>query len=1237
VHVPPKARTVLDFTPDPQGLLHPVGAQSGGTASHRFRVQRGRDLVNLQVSAYGCELVTDGERTFLRAAAPKARLEVRLPFQHLGEESFEEGVPPTEFSRGRAAGGSRLVFAVPETEEIDYSVEGVLTGLRRLPLVVVPVAQPRSPSTSGRVKVAILAGGYGLFRGTDGLVLTKLTKAEQKLYARSSLGEVERVLADAVDHRIARQVLARETATDLTKGKALDLLDELVRPPIIRRVASRPRAPRSDETAIEAPYRLFLSPSTQGGFTHAELPVEASSGRVELWHSRLGVRVEGTTTRDDGTTVASVTVDERNAEQRIVRAVWARELDPGGVRPTDHQNPQPFAMSLDGLDRQILVRQTSDPANLTPILPVDARKLYVSALGAYLDLTGTWPPDPATRISPEIASWDHIAPMGRDQFVKVVYPGYLFPFGHGAALVKQTTRQVDAGPVARLHTEYFLIVTQPVRAYDDARMPFAEIRVRPLVTPGIRNPNTAANNSQVLRSDGTGYGQMLFWPKTDPATDFPFVLECLDRDGKRLRLSTPLLFVGQSVTPTRTGYTIVFPAVADITGAWNARPIPGQGKSIAFAPSATPGQTSVLTESLRFEGTPAPKPELTSTPFLKDAEVVIPAVQQLALPGQATTSTVQFPTAYLQHGYDPVQNPVQQFLDVVDTVEVDFTKGSDSGGGFLAPNLAVQALSRSRGAIGNPAAYGATGFDPVTALGGLLPKLFGVFDLTDLLGTDLPVPEFVSTALDEVSSLLADLQALHAAADQARERLAQDALSAATQGLRDQAEQARTALAPTLQPLLDAKDAFTDGLTALQALDEPADLAAVSTALLSVVGTLSTTVTQLKAAVESSTLPTAAKAAIERPLSTLLPLLADAGALIEKVTAFVSGIASLVQAGASTRASYAWSTPLSNFPAGSAANALFVAVPDGPGAKVSRLSMAVTAGPAGADVTAEITDFSLNLFPGAPLIALDFDRLAFHAAAGSKADVDVVFEGLRFQGILGFVNTLKELVPFDGFSDPPYLDVDSSGLRAGFDLALPAVAVGVFSLENISLHAGVDVPFLGEALTVGFSFCTREKPFRLTVMCIGGGGFVGLTLSPKGLVVLEMSLEAGASLSVDLGVASGSVSVMVGVYMRLEGEKGSLTGYFRIRGEVDVLGLISASITLELSLTYHFDSGKLIGRASIEIEIEVFLVSFSVSVSCERQLAGSNGDPTYAEVLTLDPVAGTAPEWDRYCAAFAAD
>ena len=132
------------------------------------------------------------------------------------------------------------------------------------------------------------------------------------------------------------------------------------------------------------------------------------------------------------------------------------------------------------------------------------------------------------------------------------------------------------------------------------------------------------------------------------------------------------------------------------------------------------------------------------------------------------------------------------------------------------------------------------------------------------------------------------------------------------------------------------------------------------------------------------------------------------------------------------------------------------------------------------------------------------------------------------------------------------------------------------------------MPFLGDAVTVGFNFCTRDKPFRMTVMCIGGGGFVGLRLSPKGLVVLEMSLEAGASLSINLGVASGSVSIMVGLYLRLEGEGGLAD---RLLPDPRRDGRAGHDLGVDhprAVLTYEFATGKMVGRASITIEVEVF-------------------------------------------------
>ena len=292
-------------------------------------------------------------------------------------------------------------------------------------------------------------------------------------------------------------------------------------------------------------------------------------------------------------------------------------------------------------------------------------------------------------------------------------------------------------------------------------------------------------------------------------------------------------------------------------------------------------------------------------------------------------------------------------------------------------------------------------------------------------------------------------------------------------------------------------------------------------------------------------------------------------------------------------------------------------------------------GEAGVDVFAELRDFNLQLMPGQPLIRANFKRIAFRGGSNRKPEVDVVFKGLEFIGFLSFIETLKQLIPLDGFSDPPFLDVSTEGITAGFTVNLPNVAIGVFSLTNLSLSADTRIPFLGKSVTVGFSFCTRERPFTLAVAFLGGGGFFGIRISPQGLEVLEMSLEFGAIVALDFGVASGSVSAMAGVYIRLEGDKGSLTGYFRVRGEVDVLGLISACIELYMSLTYETDTGKMIGRAEITVTVKVLFFSGSVSISAERKFAGSNGDPTAAQMLAVQPDGSSKP-WDDYCLAFAA-
>ncbi|HEY0519145.1 MAG TPA: hypothetical protein VGC84_06595 [Ilumatobacteraceae bacterium] len=981
---------------------------------------------------------------------------------------------------------------------------------------------------------------------------------------------LEGVLAAVADFRL--RVSANATATGETRP------DE-----------RGPEPPNDLETAIEAPYRLLVSPSVRGAFRHSAQPVGPSE-RVELWRTHLTVRT------DTG-------FDDTDADERIVRALWTR----------DNELPAPaFDQPLIPFDRIAIVDQThgGNPANARTPLEVSALRL--SSLGAWFDWKQSW------EFPSNIVDYRHQSFMGRDGYVRVAYPGILFPFGHRCFLVKITEREIkhrDA-PVAYLWQRWFIILRQPTRMYapTDRDNPFGQVTISPLVTPDIDKPPAA---------------QEPFVP-TRNGVPFPFTLTTVDRGGQTRSWAAPLVFVQAGKDGPQT---FVFHAADASPRYFPVRQIQGRGQTLAVAAPVKAGDTSVEVAHLIFDGE-IDSANVTSRPFLTEARAVIPSMRHLA--PQAPAVDVVYATPYLRDGLPeraldakPVPgtpNAGELILALKSApAAIDFTGGSDRSGGFVAPNLSVQGISRALGAIGEsgatPSPFDAGTFDPASFLAGALPKLFGLFSLLDLLkvaGFD-QAPAFVSDALAPITKLLTEAKRLRQTVIDAQARLTQEIAGAAHGGAQAVAQHAKDALDAHVASLTTHLDTL---VAAVQGL--PANPDAVSAAAVAIAGDLQ----PLLDAVGVPGVPAAVRSALTKPvqtLKTLTDIAKDAAGLGQMLQGAVGG---QVTARLDWRpAIQPWGLPgVPNIFAPKSEHALHIEV---------EVKASATAPPA-VDILAEISDFDLNLIGdgGSGLMKLMFRRIGFHAASGKKPEVDVVFGGIGFLGPLSFVDRLRELIPFDGFSDPPYVDIAPSGVTAGFDLTLPNVSIGVFSLENISLGADARVPFLGDAMTVGFHFCSKDAPFRLTVMCIGGGGWVGLRASPKGLVLLEIGLEACACLSVDLGVASGSVSIAVGVYLRLEADKGLLTAYFRIRGEVDVLGLISASITLELSLTYQFDTGKLIGRASLVVEVEVLFFSASVEITVERKLAGSKGDPTMYQIMPPD-AGGMNADWAEYCDAFA--
>lgn len=271
-------------------------------------------------------------------------------------------------------------------------------------------------------------------------------------------------------------------------------------------------------------------------------------------------------------------------------------------------------------------------------------------------------------------------------------------------------------------------------------------------------------------------------------------------------------------------------------------------------------------------------------------------------------------------------------------------------------------------------------------------------------------------------------------------------------------------------------------------------------------------------------------------------------------------------------------------------------------------------------------------------VFVNFVEFHFESRNGQKPDVRVALDTakpLEFAGDLKFVEELRKAFPPGLFGSGPSLDIAPTGIRAGFAFALPPITVGVFSLKDVSLGAAVTLPFLDGKPAFDFNVSERAHPFLLSVAIFGGTGFFHLQLDTAGLRMVEAALEFGIVCEIDLGVASGGVHILAGIYFKLERkDPGSvlaptLSGYLRMGGQLSVLGLIKVSLEFMLSFTYDGNKDKAYGRATLTVKVEIVFFSVSVEITVEKAFGGKSGDPKFGEVFD------TAAVWNEYALAFA--
>lgn len=976
------------------------------------------------------------------------------------------------------------------------------------------------------------------------------------------------------------------------------------------------QAPDRLETAIELPYRLLLSPNSATAWRHAR---QAKSVRsiTELWHTRLMFK-------DASGNLTEIT----RRQPAPLRAIWSPDFNPQKFVADDlPQFQKPDAdwgvlTPMTPSDRHEIVVLTSafhgyvkdkDDFRSYEPKPVYAERLMLSPLGGWLTSRGEWdPPAPFkpfiiifqrdtnrwtrflqdfSRLPPQIgrlrnglenigmnlsrgaaeepdiskisenslpasldlpdsahvsalgigdlssilwpgllgetgdllnlSEWRHIATQGRDHYVRIVYEGHLYPFGHRAALIKVSERKIRdlkgsdgyTTPLAYLVQRMFIVVRQPLRDFmasevasqlenDGRGLPFKNIRLTTLVTPDISRPE---DGSQI---PGTTYS---FWVRlgtgTQPEDDFKFSAVAEDLSGNVVNFNASLVFV-----PFGEGHRDIVVTAYNASGEARACLVPGQ--KITYAPAGGTENTTLDTTRLYFTTHSAPVNKTFGgfLPKLFMATVNLPAVE--ALLGKPAGTQIALSDKFLSN--DPA-NTTGLFAEIVEEVSSGVAQkakllsefAADQAGGFATPNLSISGLTSQLGPMaGDLDKIAQDVFDPSDFFGDVkdAAKLFGTLSLADLLE-----PLTMGAGAPKVQFNKEDLGA--------------------------PPPSVKLRLITTLDWTPKVKD-LNFGIVTFHASKN---------------GT---------------------------------PAVLEIHGRVEKV----------------------------------------VELPPPPNPD-----------PGMARMDGSLTNFTVELLH---IVEVLFDRFEFHTQTGQKLKVDVGLDSdnpVRFMEDLQFVEELRKTIPAGLFGDGPSLDITPAKVKAGFSIGLPPVGVGVFSLREVTLSAFLELPFLDGRPTFDFSFSSREKPFNLTVMIFGGGGFFHLQLDTLGIKMLEAALEFGASASIDLGVASGGVYIMAGIYFsiqrkEIDGEEvdaATLAGYLRMGGHLSVLGLISVSLEFYLVFAYEFAKNAAYGRATLTVKVEVLFFSTSVEITVEKRFGGSSGDPYFLEGFDSVEV------WDDYAGAFA--
>jgi hypothetical protein len=281
------------------------------------------------------------------------------------------------------------------------------------------------------------------------------------------------------------------------------------------------------------------------------------------------------------------------------------------------------------------------------------------------------------------------------------------------------------------------------------------------------------------------------------------------------------------------------------------------------------------------------------------------------------------------------------------------------------------------------------------------------------------------------------------------------------------------------------------------------------------------------------------------------------------------------------------------------------------------------------------TNFGIGFFNA---ITVNFNEVTFNDGSESGKHFGVKIKDVKFDGAFSFVQAFEKWLQTMGKG--LILKLENDHVALGYSLPIPSVQTPAFSFFNLSLNFDFRLHFDRRPLQLGFSLATVDNKFGIAAGIFAGFGFFRVVAEPKrGIVELDMALEAGAWAGITIGPIAGEVKLAFGFrYTRSPGSV-RLEGYILAEGRLTCWILdVSASIYLGIVS----ENSYVEGMCTVSYSVKMGFLSASFSGTFKKHIAGANSSNNqqqtdalteyHARVTTSYPsipgpvIAGAQPE-----------